>query len=103
MFLTSLSGASNVHKSLKTTGIASREPLGALTNGNNTRYVFYKDRSSDSTPECILDRNAHICVPKDMFENVHSSTIQNISKLETNQTHFNSRLDKLYIIQIIEC
>lgn len=46
MFLTSLSGASNVHKSLKTTGIASREPLGALTNGNNTRYVFYKDRSS---------------------------------------------------------
>ena len=40
------------------------------------------------------ERNAHILSPKDMHNNVHSSSIHNSSKLETTQMLINSQMGK---------
>lgn len=44
---------------------------------------------------CFISyRNAHICSPKDMHENVYSDTIHNSSNLKMTQMSMNDGMDK---------
>lgn len=42
----------------------------------------------------VTNRNAYKCIPKDMYNNVHSSIICNSQELETSQLYINGRMDE---------
>lgn len=121
MFLTSLLGASNVHKLLKTTGIDSHWGVAEGPEIREyTRFIFQKDHSTKNIEfgleECEpgdrlikktifpMTRTRHsllgiclrkICTLGDKHKNVYSHDVYSGKKAGTPQISTNRRVDKL--------